>query len=273
MRDIQNVVRAAQQGDQAALTEVVSRIQDTIYKLSIRMLADATAAEDATQDILVLVITRLSQFRGDSRFSTWVYRVAVNHLLTARKIRAREFGLTFEDFADDLEDGLHDSDAADPTDVVMFNELRVACTMAMLLCLDMDHRIAYVLGRILELSQSEAIEILGLPAATYRKRVSRASAKVEAFTAQRCGVVSPDTAKCACPRRLPRALEMQRIDPSAPLTQCRDTPGYYDVLREVSRVEESLRGLCAQKLVPEFRNPRSFSDKLKQILTDRTNPV
>lgn len=271
MRDIRDVVSYAQSGDREALAEVVSRIQDTIYRLSVRMLADATAAEDATQEILVLVITGLSQFRGQSRFSTWVYRVAVNHLLTAKKIQAREFGLTFEDYGEDLEDGLEDSEAVDPTDIVMFNELRVACTMAMLLCLDMDHRIAYVLGRILELSQSEAVEILELPAATYRKRVSRASAKVEAFTAKRCGVVSPGVAKCSCPRRLPKALEMQRVDPTAPLTRGgADAPTHRDVLEEVSRAEASLRGLCAQRLVPEFRNPRNFTQKLEQILADRT---
>jgi RNA polymerase sigma factor (sigma-70 family) len=267
-RNIHEAVRLAQGGDQAALAEVVSQIQDTIFKLSIRMLADFTAAEDATQEILVLVITKLSQFRGESRFTTWVYRIAANYLLTAKKIKAREFGLTFEAYGEDLENNLQDPSTTDPTDAVMFNELRVACTMAMLLCLDINHRIAYVLGRVFELDQSEAVQILDLPAATYRKRLSRASAKVEAFTAQKCGVVAPRTAACSCPRRLPRALEMKRVGQDAALTQCVGSgPSYDNVIQEVARVEDGLKGLCAQRLMPAFKNPRDFTEKLEQILT------
>ncbi|KUP94196.1 RNA polymerase sigma factor [Tritonibacter horizontis] len=267
-RNIHETVKLAQGGDKAALSEVVSHIQDTIFRLSIRMLADFAAAEDATQEILVLVITKLSQFREDSRFSTWVYRIAVNYLLTAKKIRAREFGLTFDEFGEDLENSLQDHKATDPTDPIMYNELRVACTMAMLLCLDINHRIAYVLGRVFELDQSEAIKILDLPAATYRKRLSRASAKVEAFTAQKCGVVAPKTAACSCPRRLPSALEMGRVGPEAKLIRNGTSgPSYDDVIQEVARVEDGLQGLCAQRLVPDFKNPRNFTEKLEQILT------
>ncbi len=83
-RNIHETVKLAQSGDKAALSEVVSHIQDTIFRLSIRMLADFTAAEDATQEILVLVITKLSQFRGESRFTTWVYRIAANYLFVKR---------------------------------------------------------------------------------------------------------------------------------------------------------------------------------------------
>lgn len=271
-RDIHEAVRIAQRGDRVALAEVVSQIQDRIFSLSIRMLADPAAAEDATQDILVLVITKLSQFREESRFTTWVYRIAVNYLLTAKKVRARELGITFEEFGEDLEDGLQDPDSADPTDAIMYNELRIACTMAMLLCLDLNHRVAYVLGRILELNQSEAMEILGLPAATYRKRLSRATAKVEAFTARKCGIVAPELAACSCPRRLPKALQLQRVDRQAGLT--RNSSGvasYDDVIQEVARVESGLKGLCAQRLVPAFKNPKDFTKKLEEILTTQAS--
>jgi RNA polymerase sigma factor (sigma-70 family) len=58
-------------------------------------------AEDATQEILVKLLTRLSTFRGDALFSTWAYRVAVNHLLSTRRRRAEQPAMSFEAFAED----------------------------------------------------------------------------------------------------------------------------------------------------------------------------
>ena len=65
-------------------------------------------ARDASQEILVRVVTHLSTFRGESRFLTWVYRIAANHLISARRSRVEAQGLTFEAFAADLADGLDD---------------------------------------------------------------------------------------------------------------------------------------------------------------------
>ena len=175
--NLNNLVSAAQQGDKNALEDLVRRIQDRVHHLAMRMLVNPDDAMEATQEILILVITKLSTFRGDSAFQTWVYRVAANYLLTARKIRERDHGLNFELFRADLENGLVAAPTAE--DTVMLNELRIACTMAMLLCLDLKHRIAYVLGDILELEHGDAAGILGISKANYRQRLSRARGEVE----------------------------------------------------------------------------------------------
>ncbi len=75
----------AQQGDQEALEEIVRQIQDRVHHLAMRMLVNPEDALEATQEILILVITKLSTFRGDSAFQTWVYRVAANYLLSEKK--------------------------------------------------------------------------------------------------------------------------------------------------------------------------------------------
>lgn len=89
------LIRQAKDGDAAALSGLVKGIQDKVFRLSMRMLADPDAAQDATQEILIRVITKLSTFKGDSRFETWVDKVAVNYLLTARKVIARDPCLSF----------------------------------------------------------------------------------------------------------------------------------------------------------------------------------
>lgn len=202
-------VQKAQRGDAKALEAIARSIQNQVHRLALRMLADVSQAEDATQDILVRVIIKLSTFKGESKFETWVYRVAMNHLLTAKKIRDTDPGLNFSAFEDDLLNGLSDT-APDAIDAIAVNELRLKCTMAMLLCLDANHRAAYVLGEILEMEHTPAAEVLEVAPATYRQRLSRARQKIQEFTARACGLASK-TANCHCSRRLEAATEQGRI--------------------------------------------------------------
>jgi hypothetical protein len=80
----------------------------------------------------------------------------------------------------------------------------------MLQCLDRPHRLAYILGEILELAGPEASEILAITPALFRKRLQVAREAILTFTRQHCGLVS-DTARCACDRRVPAALCLGRI--------------------------------------------------------------
>lgn len=71
-KDLNFFVEKAAAGDQAALEILIAQVQDTIFNLSLRMLGTFADAEDATQDILLKMITHLSFFRGESAFTSWV---------------------------------------------------------------------------------------------------------------------------------------------------------------------------------------------------------
>jgi len=263
--NLHKLVIEAQSGDHAALEEVVRNIQDNIHHLSMRILVNPDDADDATQEILILIITKLSTFEGKSSFITWIYRVAVNYLLNAKKVKDRDSGLNFELFGKDLEAGLV-SDYSPPVEnILLLNELRIACTMAMLLCLDMKHRIAYVLGDILELDHNEATEILGITKGNYRKRLSRARADVMAFTSKSCGLVN-ENAKCSCPGRLPSAMELGRVRLDNIKYATKHAPDYADVLEQTSKLEGNLRALCLQKATPQFTNSKDFGAFVSDIL-------
>jgi DNA-directed RNA polymerase specialized sigma24 family protein len=85
-----------------------------VYRLALRMTARRPDAEDATQEILIRVITRLSTFRGEAAFGTWVHRITVNHLLDRSRSGVERMELTFDRFAADLLDGLSAGPSADP---------------------------------------------------------------------------------------------------------------------------------------------------------------
>ena len=202
-----DAVARANAGDRAALEHVVSAIQDDVFRLAIRMTAHPEDAEDASQEILVKVITRLDSFRGESSVRTWAYRIAVRHLLDRKKSRVEALALDFERFGKDLLDGL----AAEPDpDPLMAEEVKLGCTLAMLTCLDREHRVAYVLTDVFDLPHEVAAAICEVSEDTHRQRVSRARRALEAFTTSFCGLVEPD-APCKCSKRVVKAEALGRV--------------------------------------------------------------
>ena len=148
---LEDEARRAIDGDRDALERLVRAIQGNIYGLALRMLCNREDAEDATQEVLVRIVTRLSQFDFRSRLKTWAYRVAVNYILDVKKSAVERLHLSFERFAEDLTGGLGPEAPAETERSFLIEEVKVACTTAMLQCLDRPHRLAYVLGEILEL--------------------------------------------------------------------------------------------------------------------------
>jgi RNA polymerase sigma factor (sigma-70 family) len=267
-KDQDILVRHAKDGDAAALAELIKSAQDAVFRLSVRMLADLDAAQDATQEILIRVITKLSTFNGDSRFETWVYKVAVNYLITARKIVSRDPGLSFEAFGEDLVDGLVDENMASPEDHAMLNDLRLRCTMAMLLCLDRKHRAAYVLGEVLEMEHAEAAEVLGIEPATFRKRLSRSRASIQEFAAAHCGLANA-SAPCSCPRRLPAALNCGRLG-AGPSAAFANAPKYAAAKAMAGRFNAQLATAELQRATGPLRAPEDFATRVLSLVDPPT---
>jgi RNA polymerase sigma factor (sigma-70 family) len=207
------VVAAAVDGDQRALEQLLRAVTDDVWRLARRMLWHPQDAEDATQEILVKVATRLSTFRGEARVTTWVHRIAVNHLLTTRRRRAEDPALTFTAFGEDL---ARDLDAAyDPRGVdeqLLAEEVMIGCTQAMLLCLDREQRMAYVLGDVLGLPGDDAAGLCDITPAAFRKRLQRARERIQEFMQRHCGLLDPAN-PCRCRRRVGAAIQRGRVDP------------------------------------------------------------
>ena len=253
------LVERATAGDPAALDELVRTVSDDIFRLAQRMLWHPHDAEDATQEILVKLLTRLSTFRGDALFSTWAYRVAVNHLLSTRRRRAEQPAMSFEAFAEDLAGGLDEPyDAGEVDEGLLAEEVKIGCTQAMLLCLDRPQRMAYILGELFELPSEQAAELLGVTPAAYRKRLSRARSRIEQFMRGHCGLL--DAANpCRCERRIGTAIRQGRVD-AARLLFAR---GVQRPMQQMQRLEDAAAVLRSH---PELRAPDTVNDVITRVL-------
>jgi RNA polymerase sigma factor (sigma-70 family) len=260
--ELAEVVERARAGDRAALERVVEAVQDDVHRLALRMTACREDAADATQEILVRVITRLSTFRGEAAFRTWVHRVAVNHLLDRKRSPVERAELTFDAFADDLHAGLEPVavNAAPDLDLLA-REVKHGCTLALLTCLDRDLRVAYILGEVFGVSSRDGAWIVGTTEQGYRKRLSRARAAIRGFVAEHCGLVAPNRARCHCRKRVPTAVALGRVDPAC---ATRATPA--DVELAVAEMETLYDAASLLRSVGDEGAPAGVAVQIRSVL-------
>ena len=213
--ELQPLIDQATSGDKKALETLIAGVQDIVFNLSLRMLGTFADAEDATQDILLKMITHLSSFRGDSSFTTWVFRIAVNHLKNYKKHMFAHYPLSFEYYADDIENSKI-QDIPDLTQNVekdiLAEELKLSCTNVMLQCLDTESRCIFILGTMFKVDSRIAGDILNITPEAYRQRLSRVRKKMADFLGQYCGEYG--SGRCHCKDRVNYAIQSHRINPS-----------------------------------------------------------
>lgn len=212
--ELQALVNKATAGDKKALETLVAGVQDIVFNLSLRMLGTFADAEDATQDILLKMITHLSSFRGDSSFTTWVFSIAANHLKNYKKHMFAHYPLSFEYYGNDIENGKI-QDVPDLTQNVekdiLAEELKMSCTNVMLQCLDMESRCIFILGTMFKIDSRIAGDILEITPEAYRQRLSRIRKKMADFLSEYCGEYG--SGKCKCKSRVNYAIESHRLNP------------------------------------------------------------
>ncbi|MBC7942669.1 MAG: RNA polymerase sigma factor [Chitinophagaceae bacterium] len=268
-----DTLAAAQRGDLAALDRLLATLQPGIFNLALRVLGQRDDAADATQEILLKIVTHLGGFRGEAAFTTWIWRVAHNHLLSARTAAAEAPHLSLDALAEKLNAGLEASDrlihaqggprALTPQDKLEARQVALGCTQSMLMALDREDRLVYVLDTVFDLPSAMAAEVVGVTPAAYRQRLSRSRARLAAFTGKRCGLVS-EAAACRCERQLPvlRQLRQQEQRPALPVqVEGHQAEREFDAFVRVSDAAALFRAH------PEAAAPAAMLAAIRAVLT------
>jgi RNA polymerase sigma-70 factor, ECF subfamily len=168
-----NLVARASRGDVEAFTKLVKAHSSLVYRVSLRMLG-SDAAEDASQEVWVRVWRNIKTFRGDSAFSTWLYRITMNTCLSMRQRESRREELEYS--GDEMPYLPEPSGGdADPETSVLSAERREEIEAA-LGHVRAEHRAALVLRHMEGLSYAEIAEVLEVPDGTAKGWVSRGRA-------------------------------------------------------------------------------------------------
>jgi len=213
----EQLISAAVAGDKKALENLIYRHQAWIYNIALRMVFYPQEAEDVTQEILIKIITKLSTFRGNSSFRTWVYRIVVNHVLNMkRSLGEKKHADNFDDYWK-LIDKVPDSElpvngSYNVEMDVLVNEVKVSCMSGMLLCLDREQRLTYIIGVIFRANDKVGSEILGTSRDNFRQKLSRARKHLTNFMNNKCGLIDKKN-PCSCEKKTKFLIECGYVNP------------------------------------------------------------
>jgi RNA polymerase sigma factor (sigma-70 family) len=265
------LVEQAIGGDRAALEKLVLRHQAWIYNIAVRMVFRPQDAEEATQEVLIKVITKLSTFKGGSTFRTWLYRIAANHVLNMKRRWAETPTTTFANYGAAI-DATPDLDLPDPKTVpvevpLLVEEAKNGCTMGMLLCLDRTQRLIFTLGAIFGVSDTVGAEVLEMTADNFRQCLARARRDLHRFMNHQCGLVNRNN-PCRCPKKTRGFIEAGHVDPVNLMFVPRHIERVRDVVPEAIReIEDAVeRQHAAVYRDHPFRQPADQAGWLQRML-------
>lgn len=267
--DFSILIEQAKVGNRESLEKLIRVIQDKVYGLSLRMLYNPADADDATQEILVRVITNLDSFKGKSLFTTWVYKVAANYLLRYKQVE-KKYSSTFLQYEEGLElkasSGWEQTEP-DPENKLFYDEIRISCLQGLLLCLSRELRITFLLVDIFGINSTEGAEILEVSAAVFRKRLSRAREKLQSFLFKNCSLIKQNNL-CKCGYHVSAQLHSCRFDNEnilfaklpGRLTDKMEPESLVDEMDELNQIG------FLYKTNPAVNAPDKFVNTIKEII-------
>ena len=178
----QALVERAQNGDQQAFDQLVSKYQRKLSRLLSRFIRDAAEVEDVTQEAFIKAYRALPSFRGESAFYTWLYRIGINtakNYLVAQGRRAPTTTDFDNDEAEAFEDATQLRDINTPESLLLSKQIGETVNAAME-SLPEELRNAIVLREIEGLSYEEIAQMMNCPIGTVRSRIFRAREAVAA---------------------------------------------------------------------------------------------
>lgn len=180
MIDEKLLVEQARSGSKAAFRELVEHNKKGVYYLALDMLANIEDAEDVSQEVFIKAFNSLNKFKGDSKFSTWLYRITVNTCLTLRNKKSHTAFKANEEMEEiiknenRLKDESHTADPEKSVNMKMFSESLKSAVEK----LSPKEKTVFILRNYKELSFEEIVKIVKLKSGTVRSLNFRALQKL-----------------------------------------------------------------------------------------------
>jgi RNA polymerase sigma factor (sigma-70 family) len=260
-------------GDSKALDKLVNIHQAFIYNLAWKMTHSNEDALDLTQEVLIKVVTKLSTFKKKSAFRTWLYRIVFNEFLQTKRKAKEEAFPSFEAHDQQL-NAVPDPELTPEEELELKDytrEVKFRCTSAMLICLDREQRLIYLLGNSFGVDHNVGAEILDITPQNFRVKLSRARKELHNYMEYRCGLIKKSN-PCRCVKKAKSALKMGVLNENNLILK----PAYIKQIGDfVSEKQNIMTKVLDQKYVEVFRAHPSKSDfdaetVVSKIINDQT---
>ncbi len=266
---LENLAERAKQGDAGALDDLVRQLNEPIYKLALRMLYHPSDAEDAAQEIMIKIVTHVGAFQGKCSFKTYAFRIATNHLRTLRRRKPEfEFGPLDEMAGRIVEEraARWNENTSEAHQNLFVREILYHCLQALLMALDRERRLAYILGEIFDLTGEQAAHILDITPEAFRKRLSRARKGLREFMLQYCALIRPDN-PCRCEQQAAHFSQTGELCVKKLIFAHKDAsnPDYRTFFRRLGELDELKRVRTLFKTCPDLAAPDTIVRRIRKM--------
>ncbi len=170
-------------------------------------------AADLSQEALIKIVSNLGTFNFKSSFRTWAYRIVMNHFLNDQKKLQTHFPPNFEDMGQALDAAPSIELSADEKEEKKeaIREVRLTCLSGMLLCLNKEQRLIYIIGEIFGADHTVGSEMMEMSKDNFRMKLSKARKDLHQFMQHKCGLIDKAN-PCRCHKKVTVALEAGIVD-------------------------------------------------------------
>ena len=189
-------------GSKTALEHLLKRHYQFIYNVAFKFVLTHEDAQDLTQEVVIKVILKLSQFNHQSEFTTWLYRIVFNHFLNSKKSKKENDIISFDTFGSALNNmGFDSLTTAEETELQdKVEDVKIGCMTAMLLCLNRDQRLVYILSEIFDVDSKLGADLVEISSDNFRQILARAKKDLYSFMNNKCGLINTNN-PCRCPKK------------------------------------------------------------------------
>jgi RNA polymerase sigma factor (sigma-70 family) len=261
----------AKAGNSDALTLLIERHKPWIMKMSVRALNNHADAEDTTQEILWRLVRYIRSFAGNSKFRTWLYRVAVNCVIDSKKQQnAKNCEIPVAEHFDESEVGFMPIATDLPSDFqVMVKEAKTVRMIAVLGCLEERQRLALLLAETLQVDHNLGASLMEISRHNFRQLVARARKDVEHFMNGECSLINP-AGSCCCPRKTQRFRRLGYLErEKKALSQAR----LNEVRGAAEGLSQRLEEMCAEYQQYQASLTTTESEDVLRQLANRSELV
>lgn len=259
-------------GSKESFEQLINKHQSYIYNIALKMVLNHEDAEDIMQEVLIIMITKLSQFQQQSKFRTWLYRIVVNYVLQMKK-KTMEHQIKSFDWYEDKLSELKDEDI--PVDQKMIHQESVdnaksVCLAGMLLCLTREQRIIYILGELFQIDHNLGCEIFGISKDNFRQKLSRAKKDLYQFMDNKCGLINKNN-PCRCIKKTKALIDAGWVNKDTMKFRESYKKTIYQALNEkadkaIDVLEDSYLSVFQSQPFPENK----YSEKIMTMLTSNS---
>jgi RNA polymerase sigma factor (sigma-70 family) len=260
-------------GNSKALNKLVDIHQAFIYNVAWKMTHSKEDALDLTQEVLIKVITKLSTFKKKSAFRTWLYRIVFNEFLQTKRKAKEEAFPSFESHDQQL-NMVPDPELTPEEELELKDysrEVKLRCTSAMLICLDREQRLIYLLGDMFGIDHNVGAEIFEITPQNFRVKLSRARKELHNYMEYRCGLINKSN-PCRCSKKAKSALKMGVLNENNLIFK----PSYTKKIGDfVSENQGTMTSVLDRKYVEVYRDHPGKSEfdaetVISKIINDQT---